>query len=175
MNAKPGAVEDPSDAPAPLHPHRAVQDSRTRIFQDATKRPIHLRARFILLVFLGGTLGTAARYGFGFLLPPVEGIPWSIFVANLAGSLLLGFLLEFLIRRGPEVGIYRSLRLFVGTGFLGGFTTYSALAADTATLMGDDRVGLGLLYATGSLLLGLVAAGIGIATGSLVSRSGARR
>lgn len=167
---RPTALEDHSHA-ASIEPHHAVHDSRTRIFEDATKRPVHLRARFILLVFLGGALGTAARYGLGFLLPVDAGIPWSILVANLTGSFLLGMLLESLIRRGPDVGLRRAIRLFVGTGFMGGFTTYSALAADTASLMGDEQVGLGLLYAAGTVLLGIAAAGIGIAVGSLTRRA----
>lgn len=66
----------------------------------------------------------------------------------------------------------------VGTGFMGGFTTYSALAADTAGLLGGGRVGVGIAYGLGTVLVGGLATWAGIATATVLhgrSRAVARR
>ncbi|MGB4136390.1 MAG: CrcB family protein, partial [Microbacterium sp.] len=73
-----------------------------------------------LLVAAGGTLGVAARMLLGMAIPDAGGLPLSVLIANVAGALLLGVLTA----RLPAT----NLRLFLGTGVLGGFTTYSALA-----------------------------------------------
>ncbi|WP_206675837.1 CrcB family protein [Nocardioides zeae] len=111
------------------------------------------------LVFLGGAAGTLARHLLGTALPPVGGVPWTIGAVNVGGAFLLGLLLGGL-RGGPLTHRPR-LRLLVGTGVLGGFTTYSALAVDSVRLARDD-VALGAAYAGGSVLLGLLAAGLGV-------------
>ena len=74
----------------------------------------------------------------------------------------LGALLEHLARRGPDVGRRRALRVTLGTGFCGGFTTYSALANDTDGLLRSGLVGHALAYAVGTLVLGLAAGALGI-------------
>ncbi|QNO36710.1 CrcB family protein [Protaetiibacter sp. SSC-01] len=121
----------------------------------------------LALVFVGGTLGTAAREALTLLIPAAGGIPWAVLLANLVGAFALGFLLEELVRRGPDHGIRRSLRLLLGTGFLGGFTTYSALATDAALLFGSGDGWLATLYGLGTVLVGAGATFAGILLGSL--------
>jgi CrcB protein len=115
------------------------------------------------MVALGGAIGTGAREAISLAVPPVDGVPVAILGINIFGAFLLGVLLETLLLRGPDVGRRRDLRLFLGTGVLGGFTTYSALAADSGLLLLDGRPVVGGLYAVGSVVLGVLASTLGIA------------
>lgn len=90
------------------------------------------------------------------------GWPLGILVINLSGSLALGALLEWLSRQGPDEGRRRAVRLALGTGVLGGYTTYSALAVDSVTLLARGEMLTGVFYPVASVLLGVVAAGVGI-------------
>ena len=126
-------------------------------------RSVHLRPSFIALVIMGGALGTAAREAVSLTVAPVGSFPVAIFGINLLGSFALGLLLEGLVRNGEDTGRRQRLRLFAGTGFLGGFTTYSALATETDLLFRAGEMGTGILYAVGTLVLGLIAAWAGIA------------
>lgn len=133
-------------------------------------RPVHLRLPYLGLVFVGGTLGTATREALSLALPPVNGIPYAIFGVNIVGAFLLGLLLEALSHRGPDHGHRRTLRLLLGTGFMGGFTTYSALAADSAVLIGHGASGTGIAYALATVLVGAIASWGGIAVGAATHR-----
>ncbi|QEO09761.1 fluoride efflux transporter FluC [Protaetiibacter larvae] len=135
-----------------------------------TPRPVHLRPAFLGIVFVGGVFGTAAREGLMLVVPTVAGIPWAIFLANLLGAFLLGVLLEALARRGGDHGVRRTLRLLLGTGFMGGFTTYSALATDAALLFGEQSPGTGIAYGLGTVVFGVAATTFGITVGSFVRR-----
>lgn len=114
--------------------------------------------------------GTLARYGLSEVLPTPAGLPVGTFLINIAGAFALGLFLEALARRGPDAGRRRALRLLLGTGFLGGFTTYSALAVDSALLLGGGRAAVGLGYLAVSVLVGLGATALGILAGGLVRR-----
>lgn len=123
----------------------------------------HLRLRFVVLVAAGGALGTAARYGVGVALPHRTGQwPWSTLVVNIVGAFVLGLVLELLLRHGPDTGARRIARLGIGTGFCGAFTTYSALATDTVLQLDQGSTATGLLYAVGSVGLGLLATVAGL-------------
>lgn len=126
----------------------------------------YLRRSLLLLVFLGGALGTAARQALGMLFPEASVVPVSIFIANILGAFLLGMLLEALSRRGRDVGRRRSLRLLLGTGFMGGFTTYSALATGTMQLLHSGAMPWALAYPLGTVILGALATWCGIAVGA---------
>ena len=87
----------------------------------------------LVLVALGGALGASLRHLVGlaairFMGP---GYPWGSLTVNLAGSFLMGVFIELLARR---FGSSNELRLFVATGILGGFTTFSAFSLDFAVL-----------------------------------------
>ncbi|WIE56749.1 CrcB family protein [Curtobacterium sp. MCLR17_031] len=126
------------------------------------ERPPHLRWGFIALVALGGAIGTTVRALLAAAIPAQAGISWTILGINVVGAFCLGFLLDALARRGPDVGRRRAVRLFVGTGVLGGFTTYSTLADDTAQLLDLGRWTAGTGYALLSVVLGLVAVVLGL-------------
>ena len=125
-------------------------------------RPVHLRPRYLVLVGLGGALGTAGREGLGLVIPTLGVVPLSTWCVNVAGAFLLGMFLEALSRRGPDEGRRRSVRLLVGTGFLGGFTTYSALATETGLLLNTGSVGWAIGYSVGTVVLGGLASWLGI-------------
>ncbi|WP_137824791.1 CrcB family protein [Brevibacterium sp. 2SA] len=147
-------------------------------------RPLHQRSGLLGLALLGGTAGTAAREALGLAVPSLAGIPVAIFAINLLGAFLLGLLLEALLRTGPDDGWRLRARILLGTGFMGGFTTYSALAVDTALLLGGGATSgatagamttagattLGLAYGLGTVLLGGLATWAGIAIGTLTHR-----
>lgn len=113
--------------------------------------------RRVLLVALGGTVGTAARLGLGLLIPENGGFPTAVLIANLLGALLIGVL-------AARLPASHELRLLIGTGVLGGFTTYSAFMTGTLALWAEAPV-VAVAYALGSLVLGLGAAALGLRLG----------
>lgn len=137
-------------------------------------RPLHLRLPSLGLAVIGGSLGTAAREAIGLVVADRAGIPVAILGINLLGAFCLGLLLSGLARLGPDAGLRRTVRILVGTGFMGGFTTYSALATDTASLLGDGRIGAGLAYGLGTVVIGGLVTWAGIAVASTRANRGAR-
>jgi len=136
-------------------------------------RALHLRPSALVAVAVGGLIGTSARYGLGRWFPVGSGgWPVTTFAINVLGALLLGFLLEALIRSGPDTSWRQVVRLGAGTGALGSFTTYSALVVDTDLLLRDGHLLAAVTYALGTVLAGLLATGLGIA---LAARLGDRR
>lgn len=93
-----------------------------------------------------------------------------MFWINLAGSLVLGILLESVRRCGPDSGWRRAVRLGCGTGVIGGFTTYSTFVIEVEQLAAAGRLGPGAAYAVLSVALGIAAACAGIAMAAAVSR-----
>lgn len=126
-------------------------------------RPVHRRPGLIALVGVGGAVGTAARYGVSQALASSGGWPTATFVENLLGAFLLGVLLEALVRRGPETPRGQRLRLALGTGVLGGFTTFSSLALEMERLVADGRGALAVAYGLVSVVLGFVLCFAGVA------------
>ncbi|WP_447911887.1 fluoride efflux transporter FluC [Microbacterium phyllosphaerae] len=116
-----------------------------------------MTVRRLLLVFAGGSIGTAARLAVGLWMPDVGGVPFATLAVNVLGSLLIGILAA----RLPQT---TGLRLFLGTGVLGGFTTYSAFMTGTVELWADAPL-LAFAYSAGSLVLGLGAAALGLRLG----------
>ena len=131
---------------------------------------------FSLLVLLvlaaGGICGCLARYGLGLLLPTSPGSwPTSTFVINLLGCFALGALLEHLNRRGPDSLLRRLLRVGLGTGVIGTFTTYSTLAVEIDLFIRDHDLLLAPAYAVASLAGGLLAVAAGITATTLLTGS----
>jgi CrcB protein len=115
-----------------------------------------------LAVVAGGLIGTGLRVGLDLALPhPADQFPWSTFLVNVAGSLALGLLVARVWPIAPPW-----LRFGLGTGLLGSFTTFSALAASVVTLTagGDPLLALGYLVA--SLVVGIGAAVAGLRIGT---------
>lgn len=125
-------------------------------------RPVHLRIRYLGAVALGGMVGTAVREGLSISVPAVQGVSLIILFINVVGAFALGALLEALVHGGADEGRRRSLRLLLGTGALGGFTTYSTLATGTSVLFTAGRSGAAIAYALATLLLGAAATFAGI-------------
>lgn len=143
----------------------------TPLNPSASSRPTHRRAAPIVAVGLGGAAGALARGAIGAAMPHASGtLAWATFVVNVVGAFALGALLEALTRLGPDEGARRRVRLVVGTGFCGAFTTYSAFARDIADL---PHAGSGVAWALAQVLAGLVAATAGAAMGALLTRRGA--
>lgn len=131
---------------------RDVAKAERRVVQ----RP-RVDARSVAGVALGGALGALARH----LLVSGAGHPAAAtFAVNLLGAFLLGVLLERLAG-----GARRRWRTVLGTGVLGGFTTYSGIALVVIDHLEAGDLWLAAGYGAGSVLAGLVAAGLGVLAG----------
>jgi CrcB protein len=115
----------------------------------------------LLAVFVGGLIGTGLRLGLDVLLPHGDsGFPWSTLLINVAGSFALGMLVARVWPVTPEW-----VRLGLGTGLLGSFTTFSALVASAFTLTITGPPLLGLVYVVVTLVAGVGAAFLGLRIG----------
>ena len=144
---------------------------------DAEGLPaVHRRFRLMLVVAAGGAIGASLRYALARALPTAPGgWPTATFLTNLLGAFLLGVLLEALARIGPDAGARRIIRLGVGTGVLGAFTTYSTLATEGVLLGRDGHLGLAVGYGLTSALAGYGAAAAGIGVAALGHRAARAR
>lgn len=106
------------------------------------------------LVALGGGTGAAARYWLGRAIGAGHAYPWGTFAANVLGSMALGVLAGWLARHG-EGGLH--LRLLLGVGLLGGFTTFSAFSLESALMIERGETSLAALYIGGSVAAGVLA------------------
>ncbi len=123
----------------------------------------------LALVCAGGAAGTWVRAVLEAAVggqPPTW--PWATFAVNVSGAFLLGCLLELLARSGSDAGWRRGVRLAAGTGFLGGYTTYSALAVEVVLLTFPAPHLHGAGYALTSVVLGSAAAAAGFLVGQRV-------
>jgi CrcB protein len=119
-----------------------------------------------LLVFLGGGLGAALRHGvnlasvrlFGF------GFPIGTLFINVTGSFVMGLIAGWFALKGD---LSQSWRLFLTTGVLGGYTTFSAFSLDAILLWERNEIGLAALYVAGSVILSL----LGLVAGLWIARS----
>jgi CrcB protein len=136
----------------------------------APTRPLYRQWRYLGLVALGGAVGTAAREALSLGVPAVGGVPVIILAINVVGAFALGLLLDALTRRGADDGVRRDMRLLLGTGVLGGFTTYSALATGTSLLLTTGQAGAGIAYGLATVVLGGLATFAGVAVAASVAR-----
>jgi CrcB protein len=106
------------------------------------------------IVFLGGGLGAALRHGVNLtaLRLTGTGFPYGTLFVNVVGSLAMGLLAGYFAFRGDAS---QHWRLFLTTGILGGFTTFSAFSLDAALLYERGAVGLAALYVLSSVLLSI--------------------
>ncbi len=144
------------------------------------------RVSALLLVALGGAAGSAARAGVALAMP---GSPLAAtLLVNVVGAFALALLVGVLDGAGPGPGDageearrqrrrqrrrQHRARLLLGTGFCGGFTTYSAVALQSAELIGDSALAVAAAYMLGTLLLGTLATAAGLVLGG--RSMGARR
>lgn len=112
-----------------------------------------------VLVFLGGGLGSTLRYAINVLCGRTLGtnFPYSTFIINITGSLVMGLIAGYLAFKGEAL---QPWRIFLMTGILGGYTTFSAFSLDAVTLYERGEMGMAVFYVVGSVVLsiaGLVA------------------
>lgn len=120
-------------------------------------------------VALGGAIGAVARWAVSTAWPyPADGVPWSILVVNVSGSLAIGVLLVLLTEVAGRP--HRLARPFLGTGVLGGYTTFSTYAVDAERLIAAGRPAVALAYLVGTLAAALLAAQVGVAVTRAVTR-----
>lgn len=119
-------------------------------------------------MFLGGVAGAALREVLVFAFPGVGMIPVTLFVINVIGAFALGVLLEALIRRSSDGA--RHARLLLGTGFLGGMTSYSSLALAVTILATQSNPWVAVAYGAGTIVLGAAATFVGIWFGGRLRR-----
>jgi fluoride exporter len=114
----------------------------------------------VLLVALGGAVGSVLRYGVGVGAARWFGLafPWGTLIVNVVGGFAMGVLAA---RFGPE---QESVRLALGVGALGGFTTFSAFSLETVRLM-EHQPGLAMLYAAASMILSVGGSWAGLMLG----------
>lgn len=115
----------------------------------------------IVAVSIGGVLGVNARYWLGVWINKWTSpqFPWATFLINVTGSFVIGVLAVLFDRWSPQ----SRLRLLSITGFLGGYTTFSSYALESATLWERGEKGLAAYYVVGSVAGGLLGVFLGIA------------
>lgn len=117
-----------------------------------------------LYIALAGAAGSLGRYyvAVGVRHAGGDRYPWGTFAVNVLGSFAIGLVMAAFLTRGE---LDSRLRVAITTGFLGGFTTYSAFAFETVTLVERREIGLAVTYVVTTLLLAGLAAWAGIALG----------
>ena len=107
-----------------------------------------------LLVFVGGGLGSTLRYIVNVVCPRFLGadFPYHTFIINITGSTVMGLIAGYLAFRGEAS---QAWRLFLMTGILGGYTTFSAFSLDAAVLYERGEIGLALFYVLGSVVFSI--------------------
>ena len=126
------------------------------------------RRRVLGAIALGGALGALARWTVGLALPhTTTEFPWSTFLVNAVGCLAIGVVLVLVVERWAHRPLARP---FLGTGVLGGFTTFSTYAVDTRGLLAGGETALALVYLLGSVAVGLLAVVVGIRLAERVVR-----
>ena len=115
-----------------------------------------------LLIFLGGGIGAAARHGINVAFARWFGtsFPFHTLFENVSGSLLMGLLAGYFMLRGYTS---QHLRLFLTTGILGGYTTFSAFSLDVILLWERQQYGMAALYVFISVIASLAGLMIGLA------------
>jgi CrcB protein len=116
--------------------------------------------RVLPTIALGGMLGASARYALELAWPPRSGaFAGATFVTNVSGCLLIGVLMVFVLEVG---GAHPLARPFLGVGVLGGFTTFSTYAVQTALLLREDLPVLATVYLLGTLVAAMLAVVAGV-------------
>jgi fluoride exporter len=117
-------------------------------------------------VAVGGAIGSVLRFGVNLAAPRLLGndFPWATLAVNVVGSFLIGLITAFLAEKFVD---QPELKLFLTTGVLGGFTTFSAFSLDVFGLMQRGENSTALIYALASVMLSIVA----VFAGFMVSRA----
>lgn len=116
----------------------------------------------VLLVAAGGAAGAVTRYALGVQALRIWGSAWPFgtFIANVSGGLLMGVLAGYLAHRGGAD--QERLRVLLGVGVLGGFTTFSAFSLETALMVQRRAYGQAFAYTSASVLPSISALFVGL-------------
>ena len=116
----------------------------------------------LFIVMLGGAIGAGFRYHIGrvALANLGPGFPWGTWIVNLIGGFLMGVLAGTLVRFTPAEG--EPLRLFLGVGVLGGFTTFSAFSLEAYNMLVRGEASLALAYAVSSAVGSILMLAFGV-------------
>ncbi|MCG5234291.1 fluoride efflux transporter CrcB [Xanthobacter oligotrophicus] len=117
-----------------------------------------------LVVFLGAGLGGVVRHLVNMTVPKLLGtdFPFATFLINVSGSFVMGIMVGYLAFKDGEFW-NQTMRLFLTTGILGGYTTFSTFSLDFFVLMERGAYGSALAYVVGSVALAFIAVFVGIA------------
>lgn len=114
----------------------------------------------VLLVFLGGGIGSALRYAIGRIFNTSStGYPWGTFSVNIIGSLLIGVFMGIALKNN---NLSENQTLLLVTGLCGGFTTFSAFAYENQQFLKVGDLTSFATYTLGSLSLGILAVFLGL-------------
>ncbi len=121
----------------------------------------------VLLVAIGGAIGSVLRYLVGVWTMRQYGsnFPWGTLTVNIVGSFAIGILTEMIARR---FNASMEIRVFLVTGILGGFTTWSSFSLDTIVLYERGAFGLAAAYVIGSAVASFAAVFAGLALGRAI-------
>ena len=113
-----------------------------------------MSAKYLLAVGAGSFVGGVARYLVSLAIRPgaITHFPWNTFIVNIAGCFLIGIAFGFFERGTTSHG----WRLFITTGLLGGFTTFSAFSIETVNLFKEKHTTAAILYVSLSVVIGLL-------------------
>ncbi len=121
----------------------------------------------VIMVMGGGALGSLLRYCVNSAVSrtwPAAVFPWATFTVNVVGCLMIGFLAGL----GEQKPFSYPMKIFLLTGVLGGFTTFSAFGLESFALIKDGHLTLALINLASQIIMGLVAVGVGFALGSRI-------
>jgi CrcB protein len=111
----------------------------------------------ILLIGIGGAIGSVLRYLFSQMIKSAS-FPLATFTVNIIGSFLIGIIIALSIKHSA---FNSQWKIFLATGLCGGFTTFSSFSFENLQLIQEGKWLTSLIYIAGSILLGIIATGIG--------------
>jgi len=121
-----------------------------------------------IAVLLGGAFGTGLRYFlsiFVYSIVKQPSFPYANLIINVSGSFAIGLLAELFDARWL---VSPTWRVAILTGVLGGYTTFSSFSFETYSLLRDGQLGLAVVNASGSVLLGLLAVWLGVRVAQII-------
>ena len=115
----------------------------------------------LLLVAAGGAIGASLRHLSGMAAVRLfgTGFPWGTLFVNVFGSFLMGLFIAWMVKK---TGVSNDVRLFMATGILGGFTTFSAFSLDVANMVERGAISSVFIYIAASVIISLAAVFIGL-------------
>jgi CrcB protein len=158
----------PGGRPGPYGPEPVDPDVDLRLARQRTETAGRRRWPLLAAVACGGALGALARHALTLAVPArPHGFPWGTFTVNAVGCALIGVVMVLVSDLRPGQGRWRAAlghrlaRPFLGVGVLGGFTTFSTYAVETAGRLADGRPGVAPAYLAATPLVALAAVVLG--------------